>query len=367
LQTREQTFSELFEAAGKVQTADDYLRAGTSEGHYQVMLLPSLLAQKLAHRYRDWVNSQGQKIDQYCGIVLAAQENAAAGYRDGTFYIGIYEGLINSTLEVVFWLFRSPEFMKDLGAAARMRGTEGGFGVPPGRNWVDKMSRDEPPFSADFFQVGCPVRERAAMQMVCEILSFIMAHEFQHIIQGHIAYFGDGSGVAFVSEDGDMTADTPAPVRTIQRVFEYEADWGAYRELSSSGSLESAGLDAPEYEPALKRMRRIAPFLALYIFTFHWAAHASLAPATHGDPFRRMSSLVRRVKSEAEGSAAFSDLQRDIAGAARAVMQPSLVGVFVELLNQFAKEIVDEEYVLAKDALRRSAALGFSDPSDRVS
>jgi hypothetical protein len=355
--SKEQAFRELFEAVGRPMAADEY----SDEGHNQVMHLPRWLAQQAAELYAGRVNRTGQTIDHHCGIVLARPENAAVGYRDGTFCIGIYEALINSTLEVVFWIFRSPHFMKGLGAASSMQGTQPQFLVPPGRNWVERMLRGLPPNDEDFFKIGCREREQAAGQMVIEVLSFVVLHEFQHILQGHVSYLEETAGMAFVSEDDVFNDTLPPPVRTILRVFEYESDWGAYREMLTGRSLEKAdGLSVSRYRSAMKRMRQVAPFVALYIFTFEWAAKANLSPATHPDPLRRMHALWRRVNAEADNvRAALAHLKIDLVGIAKAVGQPPLLGIFNDQLNQGIKQIIEEEYVLADNALKQARVLGF--------
>lgn len=361
--SKEEAFSELFEAAGKSATAESYRRssADDDEGHYQVLQLPAILARKVADRYAGQVDHSGQAIDHYCGIVLSHRDNAGVGYRNGTFCIGIYDGLIKTALEVVFWIFRSPHFMNGLGAASSMPGTKGELTVPAGQNWVYRTLHGlQPVLQPDFFRISCPVRERAAMQMIVEILSFVMWHEFQHIIQGHVTYLQGSAGVAFVSEDGGTAESLPEEVLRTQRVFEYEADWAAFREMQRGRSLESAGLSANRYRATLRRIRQLAPFLALYLFTFDWASKANLSPSTHPDPFRRMYALLRRIKAEPDATGGNPDhLRIDVAGMANALVQPAVLGIFDEHLNEVVKEITDEEYVLAAEAIKQARALGF--------
>lgn len=338
--------------------------------------LPVFMMSRLAEHFKDATNNHGMKFNYFCGLNQHQSANAVTGLQDETFCIAVYDGLLISIQEIAYWLFNDPEFLTDIGNVALIRSqfpdTLSRLSVQKlgiGHVWKHRAASGKTPFSDDFFHVACPTRLECAQFLTLEMIFFVVLHELAHIKLGHVLYGGKTFGAAYIIEVHDPSDDDAIDASIVSRVFEYDADLNALRDIVDAKS-PFVRLNRLDNESA-SRIRILAPFLVLTLFLSEWrlSLDSRQRQELHPEPFKRMYALKRWIDTHS----AFGELRdggrigqfvADFANASRSIgtIEPA-TAVYLANKGSMADplwgEEFEKEYAVAAVHSHRAIDWGF--------
>ncbi len=365
---REQAFREFTRYFGKPMTPDDYeaayVRVGSSMSRAgDIVQLPVRMMSDIASVFDNERNCLGMKFDSFCGLNSHMSINALVGLNRHIFCVAIYEGLLASIYEVSYWLLGDPGFMPDVGDVNLVRRSfadrlaDQAKGV--GHIWEQRVASGQETFSDDLFLIACPVRSEAAKQLVYEMVKFVVFHELAHIVLGHAVYLQRSHGLAHIAET-DTGAQTALPESTVaNRIFEYEADFNAFKKVLTVGIYASADLSR---EPFVARLRAVASFLVLGLFFKEWERSGSRV-TLHPEPLKRMYALKRRLDrhpglSDERSGGSSAALDDDLESISRSLNMPEFAQNWKIADKSWGREF-EQEHQMAARYVREALPFGF--------
>jgi len=366
--SNEHAFREMFKYFGEAVTPEEYdLRSGPDGPKHDFMKLPTMIMDQVTKPLAKATNSYGTRFEYFCGIVLRPERSAVVGQKNGVFCIGIYQGLLLSILELSYWLFRSPRFLSDVGAASRMtQGPPTDHASIPGGIWQHRVANGLPHFSEDLFDVPCEIRNGSAIQLMIEMVSFVVMHELAHIVCGHVGYYENVLGASYIAEIDPRRDQGTSKEQIIQRAFEHDADLNAAKNTIETNVFKYLIFQGKN-AALLRRLKLIAPYLVLHLFIPNWFIRAARfePDTTHPEPYKRAYALRKLMRThpgmpEFRSELVQESLARDLGGFASALADPSLLIANSEFAEQLWGAEVDEEYGLARDATSVAVPYGFS-------
>jgi hypothetical protein len=370
----EEIFRQFTSYFGPPMTPEDFDKeheaAGLPGDFWHV---PVLMMSQIAEQFKGKTNSHGMKFNYFCGLNNHPSANAVTGVQDETFCIAVYYGLLVSIQEIAYWLFNDPEFLTDIGNTALIRHpfpdklSVQKLGV--GHIWKDRVASGKAPFPDNYFHIGCPTRFEAAQLLVVEMMFFVVLHELAHIKMGHVLYNGEFFGAAHIMEvDVKPAKGDIADASIVSRVFEYDADLNALRDLLYANS-PFFGTILVDKDSA-SRIRILAPFLVLTLFLLEWKLSLEgVQTHEHPDPLKRMYALKRWLDTHAEfrelrDRGCIKMLESDVAKASRST---AIIDVPIAVLlakkgsmaDPLWGEQFEKEYALAAEHSYRAFNWGF--------
>lgn len=373
----EEIFRQFTSYFGTPMTPEDFDKeheaAGLPGPRPDFWHVPVFMMSKIAEQFKDKTNTYGMKFNYFCGLNKHPSANAVIGVQDETFCIAVYDGLLISIQEVAYWLFNDPEFLTDIGNTALIRHpfpdklSTQKLGV--GHIWKYRVASGKAPFPDNYFHIDCPTRFEAAQLLVIEMNFFVVLHELAHMKLGHVLYWKKTFGAAHIMEvDVKPAKGDAADASIVSRVFEYDADLNALRDIlyANSPFFRTNLVD----KDSASRIRILAAFLVLTLFLIEWrlSLEGVQIPELHPEPLKRMYALKRWLDTrsdfrELRDRGCIKMLESDVAKASRSI---NIVDVATAVLlagkGSMAVSWGEEfemEYALAAEHSYRAVNWGF--------
>lgn len=173
---------------------------------------------------------QGPLVDTHFDFVDNPEINAAAGKAAGLYLIGVNVGAYESLMFLPSALLSWPEMLVQIGDATREVAAPFDFAAAFGVRWEPRSERVRQGASR-LLVPRDPLRKNAAFCMTMMAMDVILAHEFGHVLAGHVDFMGN-QGLAFrLNERG---AEPGGVDVTLMRALELEADLDAGSMLASA-------------------------------------------------------------------------------------------------------------------------------------